>query len=565
MPGSVNVVLRVRPLVISPGMDNSSNLHTNSYSSNLPTLPPIHHLECCSEEESSLVISGSNITVSSSMRPKTFTYPSSIITGIGQEGISAIVSPALDDLNGGRNVTLLAYGQTGSGKTHTLFGPPGSLSSSSINVTVPERWGVMPKMLHEMVSSGSYFSLSASAVEVYFENAYDLLNGRNALPVGSSLANEMINVGHNRTAMARGSGKGNLSNNGIHPASCRCGDCWKAKEKRKKEMMEKRDSGFFKAKSALSKTKKKKEEEFHTVGETLIPVKNYGDIALILSTVEATRCSSRHSLNERSSRSHAVVKIYATRKAAGGVVRNCLTFVDLAGSERIKKSEVEGEREREARSINSSLTVLGRVVKALGRGENHVPFRDSTLTKILRGVFSGKGSRIGVVVCLSAERQYSDESLCSCRFGERMSAVRNDVETVQVQDVAIERDFIRRKLEDAKKALGEMERNGEGERFVEGSNPSEIKSFLENKEKLSRVEEQIAPIRIRYAESKGPTSRESPQDVKRILDGLLFERDNLRDIILRQRSIKNFVVPEKKRYTVMRMKVKQLQQQIDVE
>lgn len=38
-----------------------------------------------------------------------------------------------------------------------------------------------------------------------------------------------------------------------------------------------------------------------------------------------------------------------------------MNLVDLAGSERLTKSESEGQRLREALSINSSLSALGKV------------------------------------------------------------------------------------------------------------------------------------------------------------------------------------------------------------
>ena len=41
-----------------------------------------------------------------------------------------------------------------------------------------------------------------------------------------------------------------------------------------------------------------------------------------------------------------------------------LFLVDLAGSERLKKSGSEGVRASEARSINLSLTVLGKCISA---------------------------------------------------------------------------------------------------------------------------------------------------------------------------------------------------------
>lgn len=66
---------------------------------------------------------------------------------------------------------------------------------------------------------------------------------------------------------------------------------------------------------------------------------------------------------------------------------NCvgtLYLVDLAGSERIKKSRATGDRLSEARSINYSLTALGKCIHALtGPKCTFVPFRDSKLTRIL--------------------------------------------------------------------------------------------------------------------------------------------------------------------------------------
>lgn len=42
-------------------------------------------------------------------------------------------------------------------------------------------------------------------------------------------------------------------------------------------------------------------------------------------------------------------------------VAGTLNLVDLAGSERLDKSESEGQRKKEAMSINSSLSALGKV------------------------------------------------------------------------------------------------------------------------------------------------------------------------------------------------------------
>ena len=65
--------------------------------------------------------------------------------------------------------------------------------------------------------------------------------------------------------------------------------------------------------------------------------------------------------------------------------RGLLTIVDLAGSERISKTGSEGIRLEEAKKINTSVTALSSCIFALANNTNlnHVPFRDSKLTRIL--------------------------------------------------------------------------------------------------------------------------------------------------------------------------------------
>lgn len=70
-----------------------------------------------------------------------------------------------------------------------------------------------------------------------------------------------------------------------------------------------------------------------------------------------------------------------------------LHLVDLAGSERLNKSNSEGARLTETKSINTSLTALGKVVMMLAAQKEtsnpvtlrqHVPFQDSKLTRLLK-------------------------------------------------------------------------------------------------------------------------------------------------------------------------------------
>lgn len=44
----------------------------------------------------------------------------------------------------------------------------------------------------------------------------------------------------------------------------------------------------------------------------------------------------------------------------------------------------------EAKSINLSLSALGKCINALAENSSHVPVRDSKLTRLLRDSFGGK-------------------------------------------------------------------------------------------------------------------------------------------------------------------------------
>ena len=72
----------------------------------------------------------------------------------------------------------------------------------------------------------------------------------------------------------------------------------------------------------------------------------------------------------RARRSHALlsVQVELRRLKAGTAVatlrRSKLLLVDLAGSERVARSGVEGAQFEEAKSVNLSLTALGKCIQA---------------------------------------------------------------------------------------------------------------------------------------------------------------------------------------------------------
>ena len=236
---------------------------------------------------------------------------------------------------------------------------------------------------------------------------------------------------------------------GVHPAHCTCHRCFAKGEAAKEEKKKAREAKIQAAREASrrprpEKTSEPPQEKFATVGETLVPLRSPADVARFARTVEATRTSKSHLLNDRSSRSHCLVKTHLTTRSSGGETkRSRLLFVDLAGSERTARTGAEGAAKAEATAINRSLTSLGRVIKQLGDKEGtHVAYRDSTLTMLLRDSFGGN-SCTSVVINVACEAEHAEETVCTLRFGERMAVVRN-TPTIVVSDTLAGDQFNRK-------------------------------------------------------------------------------------------------------------------------
>ena len=78
------------------------------------------------------------------------------------------------------------------------------------------------------------------------------------------------------------------------------------------------------------------------------------------------------------------VYIHGLNKVTGLRFKGKLHLVDLAGSERLSKSGATGDRMEEAKNINGSLSALGDVIAARAAKQAHIPFRNSTLTYLLK-------------------------------------------------------------------------------------------------------------------------------------------------------------------------------------
>jgi kinesin family protein 18/19 len=145
------------------------------------------------------------------------------------------------------------------------------------------------------------------------------------------------------------------------------------------------------------------------------------------------RTMSPTEANATSSRSHAVLQINVSQKDRNADVNEphtmaTLSIIDLAGSERASATKNRGERLVEGANINKSLLALGSCINALcdPRKRNHVPYRNSKLTRLLKFSLGGNCKTV-MIVCVSPSSQHFDETQNTLRYANRAKNIQTKV------------------------------------------------------------------------------------------------------------------------------------------
>uniref|UniRef100_A0A0K0D7A0 Kinesin-like protein n=1 Tax=Angiostrongylus cantonensis TaxID=6313 RepID=A0A0K0D7A0_ANGCA len=303
------------------------------------------------------------------------------VTPFQQQIFEDIGSRIVDGCVDGYNGTVFAYGQTGSGKTYTMFGP----SDRDNCLFDSKHRGLMPracdalfeKLYAKAAEKGADFNYEVSCrfVELYNEEFYDLL----------SQCQQKLSI--------RSDSK--VAKNAIFIVTIYY--------------------EFFQGVQLLGIIE-------HRVQSSI-------DMMRLLEIGREARRTAETAMNRESSRSHCIFSVevkteellnnFANKKSA------TLHLVDLAGSERQTQSNAVSDRFKEGININrvngflscgqdfdidyylfQSLSVLGRVIRTLSganRRAEHIPYRDSKLTLILRDSLGGN-SRTAVIVNVHPDR-----------------------------------------------------------------------------------------------------------------------------------------------------------------
>ncbi|KAL4925597.1 kinesin family protein [Aspergillus undulatus] len=161
-----------------------------------------------------------------------------------------------------------------------------------------------------------------------------------------------------------------------------------------------------------------------TIRDLLIPGGPKGGLSRTMSPTEA---------NATSSRSHAVLQINVAQKDRNADIHEphtmaTFSIIDLAGSERASATKNRGDRLFEGANINKSLLALGSCINALcdPRKRNHVPYRNSKLTRLLKFSLGGN-CRTVMIVCVSPSSHHFDETQNTLRYANRAKNIQTKV------------------------------------------------------------------------------------------------------------------------------------------
>lgn len=285
----------------------------------------------------------------------------------------------------GYNSCILAYGQTGSGKTYTMEGGEDVDDKTKAGMSYRIIEKIFQLVQHTKKKDSVDGKVQVGMIEIYNEEVRDLL-----APVSTASVLDST------------------------PRS-----------------------------KSLDIRRNPKDGEIEVISLKRESVSNVNDVRTLLQKGHERRITACTDSNGRSSRSHAIISVRVTLNNSaneGSIHANTtignLYLVDLSGSERTVKSNVTGDRLREANHINKSLSALGLVIESLNRqqkqkqqkeqkqAQQHIPYRNSKLTTLLQDCFSlDKNPKTLMILNVCPTIDSLDETTSTLVFGQRAQQI----------------------------------------------------------------------------------------------------------------------------------------------
>ncbi|XP_076900432.1 kinesin-like protein KIN-14F [Bidens hawaiensis] len=211
---------------------------------------------------------------------------------------------------------------------------------------------------------------------------------------------------------------------------------------------------------ATEKIRNNSQNRFNVPDASLVQVASMYDVIDLMNLGQRNRAVGATAFNDRSSRSFSCLTVHVQGRdlTSGAVLRGCMHLVDLAGSERVDKSEVAGDRLKEAQHVNKSLSALGDVIASLAQKNSHVPYRNSKLTQLLQDSLGGQAKTL-MFVHISPELNAVGETLGTLKFAERVAKV--ELGAAQVHKDSSDVKDLKEQIANLKAAIAKKERDQE--------------------------------------------------------------------------------------------------------
>lgn len=171
-------------------------------------------------------------------------------------------------------------------------------------------------------------------------------------------------------------------------------------------------------------------------GATEASVVSPDEVYGVMQQGAGNRATASTNMNDRSSRSHSLFLLTVSQTNLVDLSKKSgkLYLVDLAGSEKAGKTGVTGAKMDEAKMINKSLTALGLVITKLTKGEEHIPYRDSKLTRVLTESLGGN-AKTSLIIAVSPATYNEAETKGTLEFGVRAKMIKNKPKVNREQSI----------------------------------------------------------------------------------------------------------------------------------
>ncbi|GAV70969.1 Kinesin domain-containing protein/DUF3490 domain-containing protein [Cephalotus follicularis] len=233
----------------------------------------------------------------------------------------------------------------------------------------------------------------------------------------------------------------------------------------------------------------------------------------LIAICEAQRQVGETSLNDKSSRSHQIIRltIESSLRENSGRVKSfiaSLNLVDLAGSERASQTNADGTRFKEGSHINRSLLTLTTVIRKLsgGRRSGHIPYRDSKLTRILQHSLGGN-ARTAIICTMSPALSQVEQTKNTLSFATSAKEVTNNA---QVNMVVSDKTLVKLLQKEVARLEAELQ-------SPEPSSSSCLRSLLMEKElKIQQMDREMKELKRQrdLAESQLELERKASKEQK---------------------------------------------------